>query len=162
MGVLRPIAGKTDLLRAIGLVSVYHSLVQHELGDLLAVLLSVPTRHAQFLSSQVPFKKICAIIKGLALERMTDPVLSDELDVLLGRADRVDAARNGLLHSVWGVPLDLLFEKGAVRMKPKPQDMEHYEVCTPESVEKVADDLRAVADAIAYFWPKLSGKLRLP
>ena len=49
IGILRPIEGKTELLQGIGLVSVFHSLLQYELVDGIRIFLGLSDRYARFL-----------------------------------------------------------------------------------------------------------------
>lgn len=159
MGIIRPIAGKTEFLQAIGLVSVFHSTLQFELAEVLKVLLRVPSRDARFLVSMMSFKNCCGTIQGLVADRVVPEEIRQELKKLLARAQRADEARNRVLHSEWGVSLGLLFSKEAVRSKPKPGDLDHHEVQSPEDIGKLAEEIRGVVDALASFWPRLQTSL---
>ena len=108
----------------------------------------------------MPFGKTLRLLEGVAKERITDPVLFGAFKDLLRRAGKADEKRNQLVHSLWAVPLGLLFAKEAVRLKPSPNNIDHAEASGPKEVTMAAQELRAVVDDFAYFWPKFSGQLK--
>ena len=79
---------------------------------------------------------------------------------MLKRASVTEEKRNQLVHSIWAVPLKLLFTDKVLRLKPKASKSgrmsEQSEVLAADAVQKIAAELRAIVDSFAYMWPKLS------
>src|SRR5438552_18941387 len=108
MAIIRGIDHRPEHLQAIGLATVYHTLLQYELAAGLMILLSVSRGHATLLASQLPFGKLLAVLSAAAHDSVRDEPLRDEFLALLKRASSAEEKRNQLVHSIWAVPLQLL------------------------------------------------------
>ena len=160
MAIIRGIDHRPQHLQAIGLATVYHTLLQYELADGLMILLAVSRSHATLLASQLPFSKLVAVLSAAAHDSIQDETLRDECLALLKRASLAEEKRNQLVHSIWAVPLQLLFTDKVLRLKRKPAKSrtmsEQSEVLAAEDVQKIGAELRGVVDDFAYMWSRLS------
>lgn len=136
-------------------MAVYHTLLQYDLGEFLVELLRVTGSHARLLASQMAFGKLLVVLSTASHDAIADPELRAEFLALLKRAGTADEMRNRLVHSIWAVPLQLLFSEDVLRLKPKAARARPYsephEVVTPSAVQENAAALRQLVDDVAYY-----------
>ena len=158
MAILRGIDQLPEHFQAIGKTAVYHALLQHELAGGLQRCLNVTPSHAELLSSQLTFRKLLDVLASAAHDSIPNEALRADFLALLDRARSADEKRNGYIHSIWHVPLQLLFTGKAARsrltVKPKQAPEYSTEVVDVDAVRALGNELHSLTDEFAYLWSR--------
>lgn len=93
----------TDLLAAIGSVTVCFSALEFDLMWLAGVLVggNDPSVNA-CVTADLSFAKLVKLVSSLHVIRESDPKAVEELATILKKASQIEQSRNIITHSNWG------------------------------------------------------------
>ncbi len=106
------------------------------------------------------------LVRRLALAKLADDPLRDELDALIGRFESATRLRNELNHSIYGIdPAGVITHTNAMRIEERKGRL-RFGASKPMDEERVASFERAIADAKALnralwaYLPRLDAHMR--
>jgi hypothetical protein len=135
-------------LKSIGRLAVNFQFIEAVLTLYVCELISPDQAIGQIVATQLPFARLCTVVRALFEHKYEDTVVRSKLSELLSRAGQLEGKRNQYFHSAWGVD-----ENGStMRIKMKVSRTGKLSASTPNvaeaELEKVNRDLRECAKAL--------------
>ena len=133
-------------VRAIGLITIEVTNLEHALGTLLAAIIDAPEDfgHIIYLTPKA------AIARLEVLENLSEYLLVKEselgklLQSIIKRAKSIIGKRHRIVHGCWGI------SEGAVSVyNVPPKEDEGPEVYTVEKLQRVVSDIRDLVEEVA-------------
>jgi hypothetical protein len=135
-------------LKSIGKLAVNFQFIESVLSLYVCELIGPDQAIGQIIATQLPFARLCTVVRALFEHKYEDPVVRRKLSELLIRASQLEEKRNQYFHSAWGTD-----ETGStMRIKMKVSRAGKLSASTPNVAEAELDevnhDLRECAKAL--------------
>ena len=93
-------------LKSIGKLAVNFQFIETVLVFYLCNLINPNQAVGHIVATQLPFGRLCIVVRALFEIRYTEKELRERLSDLLTKAGQLEEKRNQYFHSVWGVDDD--------------------------------------------------------
>jgi hypothetical protein len=92
-----------DFLKALGRVWVNFQTLEMDIAFLIWIMISPDTSIGQVVTSQLSFKRLCAVSYSMFRHRFENDHSSSvqRLEALLKESCAIEEERNALIHSIW-------------------------------------------------------------
>ncbi len=146
----------SDMLRAIGDMTVSFALLEMTIQDLVGWFISGHQRIGQIVTSEAAFPRLLNMARALYIDQHGRDGHYQDLDALLREAENAYSQRNLVTHSIWatGSTLD-----SAMRVKFSARDKKGFTATFKEmdahGVHEQAEGFKALAYRVQMFWISL-------
>ncbi len=151
-----------EYLEAIGDIVVSHNLLEWYLVDLLMVLTGLSKPELRVFAAEMSSRQLRQAATSFAAEKW-EKADSESINKLMKRHEHLEKGRNDVVHSVWGSGVSLGQRKATkIKFAAKQGLKLSYQTYGKDELEKLAKDMRILAEDLLDFRNKLNGSKALP